>query len=380
MIPPADVAAARIARARLAPQAAGLDALLVTHPPNIFYLTGFSGSAGTLIVSPDGLELVVDERYRSALDDLPAGAMIARTVAPAAGSCDDIVLARLVAAGRRRVGFEAAHMTVARHDRLRQRLPAGGVPALLPTDGIVESWRLVKDRHEQGILRVAARHLSAVLHGVVADLRAGVREWDVAARLEAGMRRAGFARTAFDTIVASGANAALPHHRASERCLAPGDLVVLDFGGVYNGYCVDLSRTLAVGQPPAEALRLYSAVSRAHAAALAAVQPGAITSDVDAAARRSLADAGLADAFTHATGHGLGLEVHEAPRLGPSRPATAGSAAAPIALQSGMVVTIEPGVYVPGFGGVRIEDDVLVTPEGCEVLTTAGRELLILDC
>jgi Xaa-Pro aminopeptidase len=208
-------------------------------------------------------------------------------------------------------------------------------------------------------------------------------ESEVALALETGMRRNGFSRLAFDTIVASGPGSALPHARAGDRRLAPGDLVVLDFGGVYNGYCVDLTRTVSIGPPLPDALRVYEAVRRAQAAAIAAVRPGAATAAVDAAARDLLTDEGYGEAFGHGTGHGLGVEVHEAPRVARAHPASAGRVYPPghvpeaTTLAAGMVITIEPGAYLPGFGGVRIEDDVLVTPEGCEVLTTVGRDLRV---
>jgi Xaa-Pro aminopeptidase len=240
-----------------------------------------------------------------------------------------------------------------------------------------------KDAGEQATLREAARRLSAVLQGVMADIRAGLTEVDVALELETGMRRTGFSRPAFDTIVASGPNSALPHARAGDRRLANGDLVVLDFGGVYNGYCVDLTRTVSIGSPSPEAVRVYDAVRRAQAAAVGAVGPGVATAAVDAAARDSLTADGYGAAFGHGTGHGLGLEVHEAPRVARAHPASLARVYPPghlpeaTTLQTGMVVTIEPGAYVPGFGGVRIEDDVLVTAEGCEVLTTVGRDLLV---
>jgi Xaa-Pro aminopeptidase len=217
----------------------------------------------------------------------------------------------------------------------------------------------------------------------MADVRAGLTEIDVALELETGMRRTGFSRPAFDTIVASGPNSALPHARAGDRRFVNGDLVVLDFGGVYNGYCVDLTRTVSIGPPSPEAVRVYDAVRRAQAAAVAAVGPGVATAAVDAAARGALTADGYGEAFGHGTGHGLGLEVHEAPRVARAHPASAGRVYPPghvpdeTTLQAGMVVTIEPGAYVPGFGGVRIEDDVLVTAEGCEVLTTVGRDLLV---
>jgi Xaa-Pro aminopeptidase len=384
MIPPPDVLAARLERARVLPGSLQLDALVVTHLPNVFYLTGFAGSAGTVVLSGTGLSILVDGRYREALADRVFenhDGLRVKVVPPGGGSAEESLLAMLAEAGHGRVGFEAAHLSVARHQALERLISSKSALELLPTEGLVESLRLRKDPYEQATLREAGRRLSAIMQGVLADLGPGMREWDVAARLEAGLRRAGFARSAFDTIVASGANSAMPHHRAAERCLTPGDLVVLDFGGVYNGYCVDLSRTVSIGEPTAEAVQLHTAVSRAQAAAIAAVRPGARASDVDRAARDVLTEHGLGDAFTHGTGHGLGLEVHEAPRLGPLR--TTGAEPTRDSteiLDAGMVVTIEPGAYLAGSGGVRIEDDVLVTSNGCEVLTTAGRELMVVDC
>jgi Xaa-Pro aminopeptidase len=187
------------------------------------------------------------------------------------------------------------------------------------------------------------------------------------------MREAGYERMAFDTIVASGPHSAMPHYRAGTRRLAPGDLLVLDFGGVLDGYCCDLTRTASIGPPSPEARRVYDAVLDAQRAAIAAVRPGVAASAVDAAARDVLRARGLGDAFGHGTGHGLGLDVHEEPRVGRER-----ADAPAVILAPGMVFTIEPGAYLPGFGGVRIEDDVLVTDTGCEVLTTVPRELLTL--
>ncbi|MBI2827708.1 MAG: M24 family metallopeptidase, partial [Acidobacteria bacterium] len=202
---------------------------------------------------------------------------------------------------------------------------------------------------------------------------AGESERAVATVLESAIRQAGYERLAFDTIVASGPHAALPHHRAGDRILAEGDLVVLDFGGVLDGYCCDLTRTVSIGPPSSEARRLYSAVYDAQQAALAAIGPGVESSAVDAAARGVLEERGLGDAFGHGTGHGLGLDIHEEPRI--TRPR---ADVASVPLVPGMVFTIEPGAYVAGFGGVRIEDDVLVTETGCEVLTSVPRDLLAL--
>jgi Xaa-Pro aminopeptidase len=190
------------------------------------------------------------------------------------------------------------------------------------------------------------------------------------------MRSSGFSKPAFDTIIGSGPNGALPHATAGERLIAPGDLVVVDFGGVMDGYCVDLTRTFAVGPPSAEARRVHAAVLEAQRAAVAAVRPGVLAGDVDRAARSVLERAGLGEAFGHGTGHGLGIEVHEGPRVSRARPAGLGGDSAADRLEPGMVFTVEPGAYLPGWGGVRIEDDVLVTADGCEELTEATRDLL----
>jgi Xaa-Pro aminopeptidase len=221
-------------------------------------------------------------------------------------------------------------------------------------------------------LREAAARLDAVMPPVLAAVRAGESERQIAAVIETAMRHAGYERPAFDTIVASGPHSAMPHYRAGMRVLASGDLVVLDFGGVLDGYCCDLTRTVSIGPPSDEMRRVYDAVRDAHAAAVAAVKPGVDASMVDTAARELLRERGLADAFGHGTGHGLGLDVHEEPRVGKPR-----ADLPPVTLVPNMVFTIEPGAYLPGFGGVRIEDDVLVTEDGCEVLTHVRRDELL---
>jgi Xaa-Pro aminopeptidase len=271
------------------------------------------------------------------------------------------------------IGIEAGHLTVARQEWLiRTWRSRGAEITLRSTERFIEQFRTIKDLAEVTVLRQAAKGLTEVASKAMNAVRTGITEREVAAVIESALREAGYERPAFDTIVASGPNSALPHHRAGNRPLHTGDLVVLDFGGVLDGYCSDLTRTVSVGQPSPDALRLHAAVRDAQSAAIDAVRPGMTTADVDAAARQVLVGHGLGEAFGHGTGHGLGLDVHEEPRVGKPR-----SDVAPVRLEPGMVFTIEPGAYLAGFGGVRIEDDVLVTETGCEVLTSVPRDLRV---
>jgi Xaa-Pro aminopeptidase len=238
---------------------------------------------------------------------------------------------------------------------------------------MVERLRVRKDDYEIATLREAARRLSAVAAGVLGDVRAGTTERALALAIDWRIRNEGFSRTAFETIVASGPNGALPHAEPGERILSEGDLVVLDFGGVYASYCVDLTRTVSIGPPSDRARQVYAAVLEAHDRAIAAVRPGVSRLDIDQAARDTLGRYGLGDAFGHGTGHGLGVEVHEDPRITRRRPDVD---TRDEAVETGMVFTIEPGAYLPGWGGVRIEDDVLVTANGVEVLTDVTTKLM----
>jgi Xaa-Pro aminopeptidase len=244
---------------------------------------------------------------------------------------------------------------------------------LVATDLLVERLRARKDDYEVATLREAARRLSLVATAVMAAVRPGRTELELALAIDWRIRQAGFERSAFDTIVASGPNAAQPHARPGRRTISEGDLVVLDFGGVYDSYCVDLTRTVSVGTAGSRAREVYGAVRDAHDRAIEAVAPGRSRFDIDAAARNTLAGYGLGWAFGHGTGHGLGIEVHEEPRIARRAPDVD---ATDEAVAAGMVFTIEPGAYLPGWGGVRIEDDVLVTDTGVEVLTNAPTELI----
>jgi Xaa-Pro aminopeptidase len=384
-----DTLAVRHLKLREKIRAEQLDAFVVTHLPNLFYLTNFAGTAGIAVVTAERFYLIVDFRYGAAVNELQASphAFPDAEIVPVDRSYDESLVDLLARLKPARVGIEGSNLTVTRFHRVAQSLRASiqlgdatlkgaSGMTLLPTDDIVERLRIIKDDHEVDMLRRGGLLLSAVALDVIQDTKAGVTEQELAAKIDWRIKSAGFERCSFETIVASGPNSAHPHAHAGDRALREGDLVVLDFGGVYGGYCVDLTRTVAVGQPDAEIRRVYGAVLEAQNAAIAVAKAGVRAGDIDAAARHALGRHDLAKAFGHSTGHGLGVEIHEAPRVGPRREATADAPAPPDELiEPGMVFTIEPGAYIPGWGGVRIEDDVLVTPDGVEMLTNVPREL-----
>ena len=354
-------------------------ALVVSAPANIRYLCGFDGSAGFLISSPGQAWLVVDGRYGVAAQSaLVAGALGPVEVLTASGSLETAMAGVIGSLGPGRVAVDAEHVTLASLERWQRGSPDR---TFVGTSRWVETLRLVKDDWELKTIRRACSLLSGVARDLGTWVAPGRSEREVAADIDQAMRRAGLARPAFETIVASGPNSALPHARPTDRRLTDGDLVVLDFGGVLDGYCGDLTRMAGVGQVKADARSLFEAVRAAQVAALAAVRAEALASEVDAAARRVLLSHGFGDAILHATGHGLGLEVHEAPRLGRPTATRKNGVEEPVGhdrLAAGMVCTIEPGAYVDQLGGVRLEDDVVVTAGGCEVLTDAPRDLILV--
>src|SRR5262245_8105849 len=353
------------------------EALVVTSLPNVLYLTNFTGSTAIVVLTADAPHFLTDSRYVTVVDETrgtPHGCP-AMALVTVEGSYDAKLAEVLTGHGWKRVAFEAADLTVSRHTWLAARLAgaSGSAVDLIPTEGLVERPRLVKDEFEIATLREAARRLSRVAEQVPGEVRQGRTEREVAMAIDWRLRDAGFARTAFDTIVASGPNSALPHASPGERKLIEGDLVVLDFGGVYDSYCVDLTRTVSIGLAAPRVREVYDAVREAHDRAIEVVAPGRSRFEIDAAARDTLDRHGLGAAFGHGTGHGLGIEVHEGPRITRRRPdVDTGDEA----VQAGMVFTIEPGAYLPGWGGVRIEDDVLVTGSGVEVLTDAPTDLI----
>jgi len=351
-----------------------LDALLVTHPPNIRYLCGFTGSAGVLVITGKKRVFFTDGRYseQARSEVQSARIVIARKglLATAAAWLSTHSLSTHLKTSRRtssKIGTEAEHMTVAARSRLAAALPSSF--RLREAPALIEQARMVKDEKEIACLRSAVTLGACLFDRALETIRPGVRETEVAAAIEYAARKAGAEAMSFDTIIASGARSALPHGRASQAAIPAEGFVVCDFGVILSGYCSDMTRTVYVGRPSAEARGIYQAVKQAQQAAVDAVEPGIRVHEVDWAARKSLQKNGLAKYFTHSTGHGVGLEIHETPRLAGGQSEI---------LQPGMVVTIEPGVYVPGKWGVRIEDMVVVTERGCEVLTPTSKELVII--
>lgn len=352
--------AARLSLLRREMESARLDAFVVTHLPNIFYLSGFTGSAAVVIISRSGLTLFTDPRYtvQAKQEAQNAGVKIVH------GSLLSSAAEQLAREGLRRIGFEAARLTVAQKAALDEA--GSSRRRWVPWDGRIEAARAVKDAAELSVMRQAAAIACSSWQEVLPLIKPGVLETDLAAEVEFRMRRKGASGPAFDTIIASGPRGALPHAHASDRAVGKNELVVCDLGAILRGYSSDLTRTVFVGRAPSEVRRWYSAVLRAQEAARNVLQSGVSAQRVDGAARKTLQRAGLGRQFVHSTGHGLGLEVHETPRLARGQKEI---------LRAGMVVTIEPGVYIEGKGGIRIEDDALVTPNGAEYLTDANREL-----
>jgi Xaa-Pro aminopeptidase len=369
-VAPPDLLEARIASVTASMAARQLDALLITNLANVAYLTGFFASTAAALVTGDAITLIGDGRYAEQLAERSAASEKVRAhQLPPGASYDQTIADVMRETGGESIGFEASHLTVARYNFMAAALARSGRALVFqPTDGLVELHRAQKDWWEIAKLRDAAARLSDVAKCILPKALAGRTESEVAADIEYEMRRAGFERPAFDTIVAAGPNAARPHARASGRRIEAGELVVLDFGGVLDGYCTDMTRTVTAGPSGARERRLIEQVIEAQSAAFERTRAGSAPESVDAAARDVLKKYGMGDAFTHGTGHGLGLEVHEAPRLSPAR----SSIAEPL-LAAGMIMTLEPGAYFPGWGGVRIEDDVLVTADGAEWLTDAPK-------
>lgn len=345
---------------------AEVDALLVTNLTNIRYLTGFTGSAALLLVSADRLTFVTDGRYGQQAEAQFAAAGVTAAIEVAGTGQKDLVAAAVGAAGIARLGLEAESVTwAAQRTYAETWFPK---LELVPTTGLVAGLRLHKDDGEIDRIAAACAIADAALAEVRPLLAEGPTEVEFGLALDTAMRRLGADDVSFETIVASGPNGALPHHRPAHRTIIEGDLVVIDFGAVVDGYCSDMTRTLVVGEPTTDQRRQWDVVAEAQQAGVDAVAPGASTVAVDRACRSVIAAAGWGEAFLHATGHGVGLDIHEAPRVAATGDAT---------LAAGNVVTVEPGVYLPEHGGVRIEDTLLVTTDGCRALTRTPKRAAV---
>jgi len=346
---------------------AKLDALLVTHLPNVRYLCGFTGSAGALLVTKKQPVFFTDGRYTAqAQEEVKGARIVIAAKAPLTTLAEWLGSQKAVTRSLKLTGFEADRLSFAGHRSLARSLPPG--IRLRSTPGLVETIRMRKDGDELERMRAAALLGAGLFDRAREVIRPGVKETVVAAEMEYAASKAGAEGMSFPTIIASGQRSALPHGRASLQPIPADGFVVCDFGVILAGYCSDMTRTVYVGHPSEEARSAYSAVREAQQAGIEAVRPGAKLGEVDAAARKVLQRHKLAKYFTHSTGHGVGLEIHEAPRVAANQEDE---------LRPGMVITIEPGVYLPDKWGIRIEDMVAVTETGCEILTPTTKELIV---
>lgn len=355
---------ARLGRLRESLAGISADAILVSHLPNIRYLCGFSGSAGLLLVGAGAATFFTDSRYTIQAKDEVSGASVKIAKAGLLKAGGELLRSRR---SLRRIAYSPAHMTVAQKQALDSAVSRK--IRWIDDGGIVEKLRSIKDATEVSLIREAAAIVSNTFDRTRRILHQRMTELDLAGEIERDFKRQGAEGPSFETIVASGARSAWPHAHPTSKTIARNELVVLDQGAILRGYCSDMTRTVFVGKAPRRVRSLYQAVLDALEAGKVAAKPGVKTQDVDAAARKVLQRAGLGRYFTHSTGHGIGLEIHEAPRIGKGDETI---------LAEGMVVTVEPGVYIEGLGGIRIEDDIVITARGAEELTTAPRNLIEL--
>lgn len=341
----------------------GLDGFLVSQPENRRYITGFTGSAGSVLVTPEEAVLLVDSRYTE-----QAGRQAPELeVHQIDGRLEEALPAFLERLGGTRWGFECAHVTVALYERLTPVF-AGARTAMEGVEGLVEEIRAAKDAGEVALLREAVRITDEAFAHLLEWVRPGITEYEAAWEIEKFMREHGAEKLSFPTIFASGPNGAMAHARPGNRPLQPGEPIVIDMGAVYEGYCADMTRTICLGKADERFWEIYRLVRQAQENAEVGMRAGLSGVEVDRMARQVIEDAGYGDQFGHGLGHAVGLAVHETPRLSP----LSGDVLVP-----GVTITVEPGVYLPGWGGVRIEDIVLVGEEGVEVLTQSSKEPVV---
>ncbi|MBY6271616.1 MAG: aminopeptidase P family protein [Caldibacillus debilis] len=339
----------------------GVDGLLIMSPSNRRYVSGFTGTAGAALITLDEAFFITDFRYvEQAKKQAPDF-----TVVRHKGSIIEEVKNLCSRKGWKRIGFEEQHVTYALYREMENRLPA----ELVPVSGAVEKLRLIKSEAEIKIIKVAADIADAAFKHILDYIKPGVTEMEVANELEHFMKKCGASAVSFETIVASGHRSALPHGVASEKVIEKGDMVTLDYGAVYQGYVSDITRTVSVGEPSDTLKEIYGIVLEAQRKGVEAIRPGMTGKEADAVCRSYIAEKGYGEYFGHSTGHGIGLEVHEGPAL---------SERSDEVLAENMVVTVEPGIYLPGVGGVRIEDDILLSEKENIRLTHSTKELIVL--
>ncbi|MGA8941727.1 MAG: Xaa-Pro peptidase family protein [Thermoactinomyces sp.] len=352
----------RVERLRKKMAEKNLEAFLITHPVNRRYMTGFTGTSGVALLTKNDAIFITDFRYvTQAREQCPDWSLVKHE-----GSIFSEVAKVCRKIGLNQLAFEQDHLTYGEVIQLREMLEE---IETVPAGGLVEELREVKEPEELLIMKEAAKIADEAFAQIVQEIRPGMKEREVALRLEVIMRELGAISSSFDTIVASGWRSALPHGVASDKVIEKGDFVTMDYGAYYKGYASDITRTVLMGKPDPKQKEIYEIVLEANRRAIEGVRPGKTGKEIDAIARDYIREHGYGDYFGHGTGHGLGMEVHEEPRV---------SSRGDKPLVPGMVITIEPGIYLPDFGGVRIEDDLIVTESGYEKITGSPKELLMI--
>ncbi|EEM46562.1 Xaa-Pro peptidase family protein [Bacillus cereus] len=341
----------------------GIDGLLITKKENRQYATNFSGSAGVVLIAAHKAIFITDFRYvDQAKTEIKAAEIIMHK-----GNLEEEVANQVSKLKIQKLGIEDNNMTLQQFKKLQKYIHT----EMVPVCEIIEDIRLIKDTSEIETMKIAATIADEAFHHIVTFLKPGISETDVRDELEFFMRKKGATSSSFQIIVASGVRSSLPHGVASNKIIERGDIVTLDFGALYDGYCSDITRTVAIGEPSEEFQKIYNVVREALKRGTEAIKPGETAKSIDDITRNYITEHGYGQYFGHSTGHGLGLEIHEPLRLSQESKAT---------LQEGMVVTVEPGIYIPNWGGCRIEDDIVITKDGYDVITKSNRELIIIPC
>lgn len=340
----------------------GLDGLLIDSAVSRFYLTGFTGTAGRVLFTRKNNYFITDFRYTEQARQQTRGFEVLEVTRKQVEKIGELAKED----GVKKLGFEAKTVSFAQFEKYREKMPE---VELLPTQDLIAGLRIIKDKSEVEKIRKAVEITDRAFEHICNFIKPGLTEREVALELEYFMKKEGAEKNAFDFIVASGKRSSLPHGVATDKKLKVGDFITMDFGAVYQGYCSDMTRTVVLGEPTAKQREIYEIVLKAQLEVIEKIKPGMTCQEADALARDIIAEAGYKENFGHSLGHGIGVEVHEGPRV---------SYASEEVLKVGMLITDEPGIYIPDWGGVRIEDDLLITEDGCEVLNQSPKELIIL--